>query len=139
MPESQFTGPLGYSRFEVSDKLTHQLEQSFRRANRRLGERLNFYPTQQGDVMLRGVLSAHFANYSFHFTPDQLVITHGCMDAIRTAIDVCTSPGDAIAVSSPCFNGLLTLLREMSRNIVEIPSVASGIDLDVLAYRCQYS
>ncbi|MBV7263057.1 PLP-dependent aminotransferase family protein [Photobacterium sp. WH24] len=136
-PDSQFAGPLGYSRFEVTHKLTSQMEQSFRRTNRRLGERLNFYPTRQGEAMLRSVLSAHFANYSFHFTAEQLAITNGCMDAIRTAIEVCTQPDDAIAVSSPCFNGLLTLLREMSRNIVEIPSVDSGIDLDQLEHHMQ--
>nr|WP_250684481.1 PLP-dependent aminotransferase family protein [Photobacterium galatheae] len=136
-PDSQHAGPLGYSRFEVSAELAKQMAQSFRRAHQRLGERMNFYPVSQGELMLRQVLAAHFTQYGFHFQPEQLVITNGCMDAIRTAIEVCTRPGDAIAISSPCFNGLLTLLREMSRNIVEIPSVESGIDLDQLEYHMQ--
>ncbi|MDO6708179.1 PLP-dependent aminotransferase family protein [Photobacterium sp. 1_MG-2023] len=136
-PESQHAGPLGYSRFEADAVLAKQLEQSFRRAHQRLGERMNFYPAPQGEQITRTILSQHFAPYGFHFQPDQLVITHGCMDAIREAIEVCTQPGDAIAISSPCFNGLLTLLREMSRNIVEIPSVESGIDLDQLENHMQ--
>lgn len=132
IPDSQHAGPLGYSRFEVGAELAKQMGQSFRRAHQRLGERMSFYPVSQGEPMLRQVLAAHFTQYGFHFQPEQLVISNGCMDAIRTAIDVCTRQGDTIAISSPCFNGLLTLLREMSRNIVEIPSVATGIDLDQL-------
>lgn len=82
--------------------------------------------------MLRRALSEHFSRYDFHFSEQALVIANGCLDAVRTAIEVTTRPGDAVAISSPCFNGLLQLLAQLQRQVVEIPSTAEGIDLQQL-------
>lgn len=75
-------------------------------------------------------LASHFTHNGFPLNSDELVITHGCMDAVKTALQVCTQAGDTVAVSSPCYNGLLDLLSQLSLRIVEIPSLADGIDLD---------
>ena len=45
------------------------------------------------------------------------------------ALLVTTQPGDAIAISSPCFNGLLKLLSSLSRKVVEIPCNSNGVDI----------
>lgn len=125
-------GPLGVSTTINDQQSVTELERSFRRSLKRLGNRLNHYPDTQGEPMLRQALAAHFAKINLHFSAEQLVITAGCMSAIKAALESCTKEGDTIAISSPCFNGILELLGQMSRKIVEIPSLDDGIDLEQL-------
>ncbi|MCZ4293520.1 PLP-dependent aminotransferase family protein [Vibrio sinaloensis] len=125
-------GPLGVSTTVNDHNSVTELERSFRRSLKRLGDRLNHYPDTQGEPLLRQALSTHFAKTNIHFSADQLVITAGCMSAIKAALESCSNEGDTIAISSPCFNGILELLGQMSRKIVEIPSLDDGIDLSQL-------
>lgn len=121
--------PLGVARFDPDLIPVEKLQQSFRRAMKRQGVDLSHYPDLQGELILRQSLSEHFKTVDFHFSSEQCVITHGCLDSIRTAIEITTVVGDAVAISSPCFSGLLDLLGVMGRRVVEIPSVEEGIDL----------
>ncbi|GAB3532870.1 PLP-dependent aminotransferase family protein [Photobacterium alginatilyticum] len=134
---SQHNGPLGVSSTDIDEMSLNELERSFRRASKRLGSRLNQYPNTQGEPLLRNALSVHFAKLGLHLNPDELVITSGCMPAIKAALESCTQVGDAIAISSPCFSGILDLLGKMGRNIVEIPSLDDGIDLPQLELHLQ--
>ena len=129
---SEIVGPLGVARISESYIPVEQLQQSFRRALKRQGSKISFYPDVQGEKILRDTLSTHFKSYDFHIPSEELLITNSCMDAIRTAIEICTDIGDAVAISSPCFNGLLDMLAALDRKVVEIPSTEQGIDLDQL-------
>ena len=122
-------GPLGVARISTDFIPLDKLQQSFRRALKRQGSNISFYPDPQGEKILRDTLSTHFKSYDFYIPSDELLITNGCMDAIRTAIEICTEIGDAVAISSPCFNGLLEMLAALGRKVVEIPSTEQGIDL----------
>lgn len=127
---SEHNGPLGFSSTDIDERALPELERSFRRASKRLSNsRLNQYPNPQGEQCLRDALSVHFAKCGLHINPSELVITSGCMPAIKSALEACTQVGDAIAISSPCFSGILDLLGQMERKIVEIPSLEEGIDL----------
>jgi len=92
----------------------------------------SLYPEYQGLSALRRSLSQHFSMQYFPLDEKKLIITNGCIDALRTAIEVTTNPGDAIAVASPCFSGLLELLANMNRRVVELPFSQSQLDLDQL-------
>ncbi|WCE28843.1 aminotransferase-like domain-containing protein [Vibrio sp. SCSIO 43137] len=129
---SPLNGPLGVSGTDIDEAALNELERSFRRASKRLGSRLNQYPDTQGEPSLRNALSVHFTKLGLSLNPDEMVITSGCMPAIKAALEACTQVGDAIAISSPCFSGILDLLGKMGRNIVEIPSLDDGIDLNQL-------
>lgn len=123
-------GPLGTAHLAL-DKVTRQsLDRSLRRAMQRASHTLTQYPAPQGEPALLSTLATHFTQAGFPLRGEELVITHGCMDAVKTALQVCTQPGDTVAVSSPCYNGLLDLLSQLSLKIIEIPSCAEGIDLD---------
>lgn len=126
---SQNNGPLGVSSTDLDGVALKELERSFRRASKRLGSRLCQYPNPQGESLLRNALSVHFAKLGLHIKSEELVITSGCIPSIKAALESCTQVGDAIAISSPCFSGILDLLGQMERNIVEIPSLDEGIDL----------
>ncbi|RXJ74429.1 transcriptional regulator [Veronia nyctiphanis] len=123
-------GPLGVSSTTMDKKAKMAMEQCFKRATKRLNDCLAQYPDPQGELQLRNALSQHFHLQGFPFSSSQVVVTGGCMPAVKAAIETCTKTGDAVAISSPCFNGLLALLKHMGRKIVEIPSTEQGIDLD---------
>ncbi|MFK4015636.1 aminotransferase-like domain-containing protein [Cobetia marina] len=126
----RWCGPLGTAHLAL-DKATRQaLDRSLRRAMKRAVHTLTQYPAAQGEPALLSALASHFTQAGFALGSEELVITHGCMDAVRTALEVCTQPGDTVAVSSPCYNGLLDLLSQLSLDVIEIPSSAQGIDLD---------
>lgn len=113
------------------------LNRCLRRANQRIGSDLFAYPDYQGEITLRTALADHFSQQHFPLTADNLVITNGCIDAVRSAIEITTKPGDTIAVSSPCFNGLLNLLENMGRLVLEIPCYQSQLDLEQLEHLLQ--
>ncbi|OEF25780.1 PLP-dependent aminotransferase family protein [Vibrio rumoiensis] len=137
LPKTIKNGPLGTSRLLLDDKAKLALERSFRRASKQMPTRLSNYPDLQGESTFRNALSSHFSHMGFSFSADELIITHGCMDAVKTALLVCTQAGDTVAVSSPCYNGLLELLSQLHLKVIEIPSIKTGIDLDQLELHLQ--
>lgn len=134
-PKSEYivnTGPLGIACTEIDITAQRALDKSFRRVMNQSGNRLSQYPDKQGELVLREALASHFCQVGFSLHPDEVVITHGCMDAVKNALLMCIQRGDTVAVSSPCFNGLLDLLSNLELKVIEIPSVEEGIDLDAL-------
>lgn len=129
--------PLGIACYDSNLLPVDKLQQSFRRAIKQQGSSFSRYPDPQGELVLRANLSKHFKKVDFHFSATDCVVTSGCLDAIRTAIEITTKVGDAVAISSPCFSGLLSLLSVMERQVVEIPSVEEGIDLEQLQKQMQ--
>ncbi|MBD0788282.1 PLP-dependent aminotransferase family protein [Vibrio sp. Y2-5] len=126
------SGPLGIACIELDVTAQRALDKSFRRVMTQSPSRLTQYPNKQGEPVMREALCSHFSQLGFALSTDELVITHGCMDAVKTALQICVNAGDAVAVSSPCFNGLLELLANLGLKVIEIPSVEDGIDLDAL-------
>jgi len=105
------------------------LNRCTRQGNARNQGLLHLYPEYQGIASLRNVLSQHFSKNYFSIDANKLVITNGCIDAVKTAIEVTTQPGDTIAISSPCFNGLIELLANLKRSVIEIPCCDAKLDL----------
>lgn len=126
------SGPLGIACIEPDVIAQRAMEKSFRRVMTQLASKLTQYPDKKGEPALREALSAHFSQLGFSLHKDELVVTHGCMDAVKTALQISVHTGDTVAVSSPCFNGLLELLANLGLKVIEIPSLAEGIDLDAL-------
>lgn len=106
----------------------------FKQGNKKSDNFLHLYPDYQGEIALREVLALHFSTQYFSLEASQLVITNGCIDAIKTAIEITTRPGDTIAISSPCFSGLIELLANLERMVIEIPFFQSKLDLKQLEH-----
>ena len=119
---------------QLSPQLIPQeiLARCLRRGNLRYGDGVYQYPDYQGNLSLRQALARHFSGQYFPLSADTLVDTNGSIDSVKTAIEVTTKVGDAIAIPSPCFNGLLNLLENMGRLVVEIPCHQSQLDLKQL-------
>lgn len=128
-PTSTFFTPLGTSMIAPELQPIEELQRCIKRVTRRSSSQLFEYPEPQGDKALQIALANHFQYDHFSFHPDSLVITNGCIDSVRIAIETLTKEGDTIAIGSPCFSGLLDLLVGLSRKVIEIPVQESGIDL----------
>ena len=123
------SGPFGISQLSPAHIPLLALKRSIKRTVQRSDELLHTYSDPQGLHELRQAIAENYRGIGFAVDADGLVITNGCIDAIRMALLVTTQPGDAIAISSPCFNGLLKLLSSLSRKVIEIPCNSNGVDI----------
>jgi DNA-binding transcriptional MocR family regulator len=96
-------------------------------------KRLMRYCIPEGDLELRRILANRLVGLWPGITPDNLIITNGCMEAVSLCVLSFTRPGDVIAVESPTHFGFLQLLRELGRLVVEIPTdPRHGMEPDAL-------
>lgn len=129
---SQGFAPLGIAILGPPLLPEASLQRTLKRVTQRNPLSLFEYASYAGSAALRQAIAQHFRDSHFPFHGDDLIVTHSCMSAVRLAVESVTQPGDTLAVSSPCFNGLLDLLSTLSRNIIEIPLNHQGLDLDAL-------
>lgn len=69
---------------------------------------------------------------------EDVLVTHGCIEALNLALRAVAEPGDTIAVESPTFYGLLQILETLGLRAIEIPtSPQTGISVEALELACQ--
>jgi DNA-binding transcriptional MocR family regulator len=113
-----------------------------------------FFPTRKLNLILRRIIRErpnHSARYDFGsealrrqiarrslsmgcgFSPRDVTVTSGAMEAINLALRAVARPGDVIAVESPTFFGILGSAAALDMKIIEIPAhPQEGMDLDQL-------
>ncbi|WP_028456478.1 aminotransferase-like domain-containing protein [Chitinilyticum litopenaei] len=68
-----------------------------------------------------------------HLPPDDILITHGAMEALQLALRAVTQPGDTVGVESPTYFNLYPLLVSLGLKVLEIPThPQTGLSLDAL-------
>ena len=73
-------------------------------------------------------------------TPDDIVVTTGCHEAIAISLRALCRPGDTVAIESPFFFNHLQAMAAMGLKIVEIPSSPKeGISLEALGYAMEHT
>jgi len=94
---------------------------------------LNHYTDTNGDPRLREEISRYMLKKGVYASSDDIIVTNGCTEALYLAINSISSPGDTIAIESPAYLGVVTMLEHLNRNVLEIPTRADrGMDLDIL-------
>lgn len=87
----------------------------------------------QGDPSLRATLARRALAAGMQLGADDIVITHGCIEALNVALRAVARPGDTVAVESPTYYGLLQVLESLGLRALEIPtSPLHGISVDAL-------
>jgi DNA-binding transcriptional MocR family regulator len=87
----------------------------------------------QGDPGFRRVLARRALDAGIHVSPDEILVTHGCIEALNLALRAVAARGDTIAVESPTYFGLLQVLESLGMRALEIPtSPKHGISVDAL-------
>ena len=103
------------------------------RALRRRPEVLVSPVPPQGDPGFRAVLALRAMAAGMSPTPDEIVVTHGCTEALNLALRAVTQPGDTVAVESPTYFGLLQVIESLGLHALEIPTSPSrGMSVEAL-------
>lgn len=93
---------------------------------------LRYYPSN-GSEPLKEQIVRHAALHNGTADLPGLIITDGAIQAFYIALASVTSPGDAVAIESPCVFSMLQVLRVLRLKAVEIPVIEpDGFDLDFL-------
>ncbi len=87
----------------------------------------------QGDPGFRAVLARRALAGGMNLTADDILVTHGCTEAINLALRAVSRPGDVIAVESPTYFGLLQVIESLGLRALEIPTSPSrGLSVEAL-------
>ncbi|MFM0239437.1 aminotransferase-like domain-containing protein [Paraburkholderia phytofirmans] len=89
----------------------------------------------QGDPALRAIIARRALDAGIQIGADDIIMTHGGIEAVNLALRAVTQPGDTVAVESPCFFGLLQALESLGLRALEIPaSPTTGLAVEALAF-----
>jgi DNA-binding transcriptional MocR family regulator len=125
--------PLGGAQLAADFLPTAKLNRMAANIAREAGGAGVLYPPPQGVLPLRRALARRAIDWGLAATPDDVIVTVGGMEALHLCLRAITRAGDAIAVETPTYYGLLQLLESLELEVIEIPSHhRTGIDLDAL-------
>jgi 2-aminoadipate transaminase len=92
------------------------------------------YHTPDGDYPLREKIAERLARRGVSVTPEQMVITTGCTQALHGMIRLLAQPGDIVACEAPAYYATLEMLGDTGIRVLPIPVRNSqGVDLDLVA------
>jgi DNA-binding transcriptional MocR family regulator len=92
------------------------------------------YHTPDGDYALRGQLAERFSRRGISVTPEEMVITTGCTQALHGMIRLAAQPGDVVACEAPAYYATLEILGDIGSRVLPIPVRDShGVDLDLVS------
>lgn len=101
--------------------------------SRTMGRASLLYDMPPGSIELRRMIARHSLEAGCRIDPDHLITTNGCSEAINLALRAVAKPGDAIAIESPTYYGIVHGIMSMGLRAVEIATAPeSGMDLGAL-------
>ncbi|WP_316159855.1 PLP-dependent aminotransferase family protein [Bradyrhizobium sp. SZCCHNRI20481] len=125
--------PLGCALPSASLLAAERLDRHLARCARVHGRHYNIYADPHGDAELRAQISARALRLGHAVPPDGVLITNGCTEALNIALSVTTRPGDAVAIESPTYFGLLQVLEARGLRALELPTDPTrGVDVAAL-------
>lgn len=87
-----------------------------------------------GNLRLRREIAKRYLRQGLAVAADEIVLTHGAMEALNLCLNAVTRPGDAVVVESPTFYVALQALQRLGLHAIEVPThCREGIDLGRLA------
>lgn len=91
------------------------------------------YDFPPGCEKLRVQLARRALKSGCSLSPDQIVITGGCLEAVMLSLRAVCKPGDTVAIESPLFYSLLQVIEILGLKALEIPThPQTGISLSAL-------
>src|SRR5262249_5045974 len=102
---------------------------------RREGLRAVRYDPPPGCEALRIQVARRALHAGCSLTPDEIVTTSGCMEALLLCLRATCRPGDTVAIESPTYFGILQSIEMLGLQVLEIPShPCDGISIAALRY-----
>ncbi len=91
------------------------------------------YGSPLGHEELRIQISKWMLGVSNDISPEKIVITAGCVEAMSVSLRAVAGPGDTVAIESPIYSDILHIVEDLKMMALEIPSdPKSGLNLNAL-------
>jgi len=98
------------------------------------------YENPPGCEKLRVQVARRLVSAGCALTPDQIVTTCGCMEAVNLALLAVCRPGDTVAIESPSYFNFLQALELYGLKALEIPThPREGMSIDALRYALDHN
>ena len=87
-----------------------------------------------GNLRLKREIAKRYLIQGMTVASDEIVLTHGAMEALNLCLNAVARPGDAVVVESPTFYMALQAMQRLGLRAIEVPThVREGIDLGRLS------
>lgn len=124
---------LGRGMPDVSSPTLRPLVRALGKINRRHDMPGLYYDNINGTLALREQIARLMLDSGCRISPEELVVTTGCQEALSSCVRAVCEPGDIVAVDSPSFHGAMQALKGLGMKALEIPTdPLTGISLDAL-------
>jgi DNA-binding transcriptional MocR family regulator len=125
--------PLGCTVPSAKILATGRLDRLLARAARTKGQQYNTYTAPKGNARLREEIARRAMHRGHALSPEDIIITGGCTEALSLALRAVTKAGDTVAVESPTYFGLLQALEALDLKALELPTdPTTGVDVSAL-------
>lgn len=132
--------PLGVATPNPENLPTDKLNRILSTVARRNKYQAISYDFPPGCERLRVQLAQRAMKVGCSLTPDQIVITSGCLEAVMLSLRAVCRPGDTIAIETPIFYNLLQVIEMLNLKALEIPThPVYGISLSALRYALEHN
>lgn len=132
--------PLGRGAPAVDLLPTAKLNQMLAAKTRSAPKDCVSYAAGAGSRVLRAQIAKRSLDCGCAWSPDEITVTSGCIEAVTLALQATCQKGDTIAVESPVYYTFLSTIEWMGLNALEIPASAEGgMNLDILSYALRRS
>jgi DNA-binding transcriptional MocR family regulator len=103
------------------------------RISRETPEAASGYDFPPGHLPLREIIARRAAACGCTFSPDDVLTTFGCSEALTVCLRAVTAPGDLVAVESPTYYKYLELFEWLQLRVLELPtSPDTGIAVEAV-------
>ena len=98
-------------------RLSRAISRSAREASHTLGS----FEDIRGMAGLRRQIARLMAEAGVACSPEEIIVTNGCQEALTLALQSVTEPGATIVVESPTFFGILQVAEALHLKVLELP------------------
>lgn len=119
---------------DVTSPTLRALSKAIARQALRTDARGMYHDSIYGVPALRAEVARLMVDSGCRLSPDDIIITTGCHEALAIAIRTVCASGDVVAVDSPSFHGVTQILKGHGIQALEIPTdPLTGISIPALA------
>ena len=94
---------------------------------------LGAYAMPRGNDRLRAMIARRSLDFGCKLSPEEIIVTNGCIEALNLALRAVARPGDTIALESPTYFTLLQIIESLGMKALEIPThPRDGLSIDAL-------
>lgn len=132
--------PLGLAAPNPDNLPADRLNRIMANMGRRNKSQAVSYEFPPGCERLRVQLAQRALTMGCSLTPDQFVVTNGCLEAVMLSLRAVCNPGDTVAIESPTFYNLLQTIEVLDLKALEIPShPGNGMSISALRYALEHN